>query len=90
MTIQFCVEVCKGQKMDLALINKEKCYCETSRENLVLLHQHFCTDKSSSCPGNPLQNCGSEYTKAFSIYEVGGLQPSNIEEIGTINQNYQR
>lgn len=69
MTIQFCLEVCKGEGLHIALIRGETCVCEMSTEKLQLLPQHFCSNESS-CPGNPLQTCGIREKNIFSVYEV--------------------
>ena len=69
MTIQFCLEICKGQELTIALIRVEECHCESSREVLQLLPQHYCSN-GSSCPGNPFQSCGVREKNIFSVYHV--------------------
>ena len=81
MTVQFCVEVCRGTDMTIALIHVEKCYCTKSRGELVVLPQYLCAYESS-CPGNPLQNCGSADKSTFAVYEVEGFSHSSGQEIG--------
>ena len=81
MTIQLCVEVCKGQRVPIALIQEEKCFCDTSRESLVMLPQHFCAH-DSPCPGNPFQSCGSREKNTFSIKEIGREEQSSDVNTG--------
>ena len=81
MTIQFCLEVCKGKELKIALIRGEECLCEESREKIQVLPQPFCSNESS-CPGNPLQTCGSKEKNMFSVYEVASLADSNVQIIG--------
>ena len=69
MTIQFCLEACKGKELTIALIRDEECHCESSREIVQLLPQHYCFN-GSSCPGNPLQLCGVKEKNIFSVYQV--------------------
>ena len=84
MTIQLCVEVCKGQSMQLALIQESECFCEMSVESLVMLPQHFCAH-DSPCPGNPMQNCGSKNKNVFSIHEIGQLEHSRELKMGLLS-----
>ena len=82
MTIQFCVEVCKGKGLKIAMIRGKECICEESREKIQILPQYFCSDEPS-CPGNPLQTCGIKEKNIFSVYEVASLADSNVQIIGT-------
>ena len=82
MTIQFCLEVCKGKELKIALIRGEECLCEESREKTQILPQHFCSNEST-CPGNPLQTCGIKEKNIFSVYEVASLTNSEGQKIGT-------
>ena len=82
MTIQFCLEVCKGKELKIALIHGEECLCEESREKIQILPQHFCYNESL-CPGNPLQTCGIKEKNIFSVYEVASLADSNAQILGT-------
>ena len=81
MTIQFCLEVCKGEGLNIAFIRGELCQCEMSTENLQMLPQHFCSNESS-CPGNPLQTCGIQEKNIFSVYEAVAPTFSNSQITG--------
>ena len=81
MTIQFCLEVCKGKELTIALIRDEECYCESSREIVQLLPQHYCSN-GSSCPGNPLQSCGVKQKNIFSVYHVWSGKITKGQMIG--------
>ena len=78
MTIQFCLEVCKGEGLNIALIRGEMCFCEMSTEKLQMLPQHFCSNESS-CPGNPLQTCGITNKNIFSVYEAASTNFSEVD-----------
>ena len=81
MTIQFCLEVCKGEGLNIAFIRGELCQCEMSTEKLQMLPQHFCSNESS-CPGNPLQTCGIQEKNIFSVYEAVAPTFSNSQITG--------
>ena len=67
--------------MSLALTFVDECYCTRSRGQLVMLPQHLCA-YDSPCPGNPLQNCGSNDKGTFSLYEVEDISHNHGQEIG--------
>ena len=81
MTIQFCLEVCKGKELTVALIRDEECHCASTRKKLQLLPQHYCSD-GSSCPGNPLQSCGNREKNIFSVYHVWSGKITERQMIG--------
>ena len=89
MTIQFCVEVCRGLNKSIVLLSYDNCYCERSRKELVILPQHFCANVSP-CPGNPLQNCGRRDIGIFSVFQIGSIQSIRDAKTGRarFNQKY--
>ena len=82
MTIQFCVELCRGLNKPIVLLRNDSCYCEKSREELVILPEHLCVN-GSSCPGNPLQNCGRKDIDIFSVFQIGNIQSTRNPQAGS-------
>ena len=56
MSLTFCVQICKGQSVYMAMIQNETCFCvDTMPASSVTLDVDNCT---IPCPGNDFQLCG--------------------------------
>ena len=74
ITIEYCIEVCRGMDRPLALLHMESCFCEFNLNNYDMT---MAMDCNSVCDGNPYQECGGEIRGALSVYDVG---PANACE----------
>lgn len=78
MTIQYCVEVCRGLSQPLALLQNDKCFCQPNLDALRQLPSAVCR---SACAANPLQACG-DGEHAMSGYDVGLQKSDNPKSLG--------
>ena len=65
MTIEFCVEVCRGEGKSLALLHDQSCYCQDDTSNLIPALGQEC---DTPCAGNLQQQCGGVDREALNVY----------------------
>ena len=79
MTIQLCIEICRGKKLSVSGLQFDKCICLPDLSHIQRVPQAFCT---GPCVLNEFQSCGSEEDfEYFSLFRVvdffgplGGIQ----------------
>ena len=64
MSVTYCVQLCKGQQLDYALLQNFTCSCVDTLPALNIAAKNECL---SECPGNKFQYCGGDGDK-FSVY----------------------
>lgn len=67
MTIEFCVEFCRGVSHNRAGLTNDTCYCYDSTSMPTQVNGSFC---DGTCSGNPGQPCGHAPTYV-SLFRVG-------------------
>ena len=68
ITIEICVEDCRGRGLRFAQLHMENCFCSADLDNFI---PTAIMDCDTYCNGNPYQECGGEDRGAFSVYDIG-------------------
>ncbi|XP_045208225.2 uncharacterized protein LOC123560042 [Mercenaria mercenaria] len=78
MSVSYCVQICKGQQLQYALIQNYTCNCVHVLPALNAVAKNICI---SECPGNRFQYCGGDLN-TFSVLNVSKkLAARSCEEL---------